>query len=708
MDNLNRAGLFSRLSQSMSLWLSRLLRGRSLQLRRLAQRRRETLAQAYGSETTERLEDRTLLTTFTPNVFTDAAINAGNDGTEFTLREAIIAANNSPSDDIIELAAGTYELSIVGDDIALYISMTSSPLFGADPTVGDLDVLGGGTLTIRGNAGGTIVDGKGIDAVFQAGSFNGIVSDLTIENLTITGGVKSGVHVPVLNTNATNLTVRNSTIVGNSSNEDRGGGIQFIGGGHLQIENSTISGNTADSAGMFAFLDGGGLEIGGDGSATILNSTITGNTAAEAGTPTNGGGVVVSGDGNFLIANTIIAGNNANNDLQVSLGSGTLTVRNSFIGSTNGSGIIGSNGNITGNPMLGALASNGGPTQTHALLAGSTAIDAGNNTDAAALTSDQRGYTPRAFNSTVDIGAYEFGATAPVSNSNPTITVGDLSYTEGDNSGNPVLIDAAATVSDSDGDADWDGGKLEVQITANNEAADEISISAVGSVTVVGSDVKHGGTTVGTISESSGTTNDGVVTNGDKLTINFNSSATNAIVQDVVRAIAYRSTSGAPGTTARTVTFTVTDKNSGAGSDTSTITVIDLPELAIAATSATKAEGNSGNTAFTFTVTRTGVLSGASSASWAVTGSSGSPANVADFGGSLPSGTVSFLATETSKVVTVNVSGDTIVESDEGFTVTLSSPTGATLGTSTATGTIQNDDTQLDIAATSTDKAEGN
>ena len=61
----------------------------------------------------------------------------------------------------------------------------------------------------------------------------------------------------------------------------------------------------------------------------------------------------------------------------------------------------------------------------------------------------------------------------------------------------------------------------------------------------------------------------------------------------------------------------------------------------------------------------------------------------------MPTGTVNFAASETSKLITINVSGDTTLEPDEeGFTVTLSNPTNsATIATATATGTIQNDDT---------------
>ncbi|MFM6670131.1 MAG: Calx-beta domain-containing protein, partial [Dolichospermum sp.] len=137
------------------------------------------------------------------------------------------------------------------------------------------------------------------------------------------------------------------------------------------------------------------------------------------------------------------------------------------------------------------------------------------------------------------------------------------------------------------------------------------------------------------------------------------------------------------------------------------------PTLAIAATNANQTEGNSGSKAFTFTVTRAVNTTGANNVNWAVTGSGTSAANATDFvGGVLPSGTVSFAAGETSKVITVNVQGDTTVEPNEDFTVTLSNPTnGATITTATAIGTIQNDDVAvptLAIAATNANQTEGN
>jgi hypothetical protein len=136
------------------------------------------------------------------------------------------------------------------------------------------------------------------------------------------------------------------------------------------------------------------------------------------------------------------------------------------------------------------------------------------------------------------------------------------------------------------------------------------------------------------------------------------------------------------------------------------------PHLSITAGDASKPEGNSGTTLFTFTVTRTGDLSGTSTMAYAVIGSGSNPASAEDFGGALPSGTVSFAADEASKTVTVDVSGDTTVERDEGLTVTLSDPNNATIVIAAAEGTIVNDDVlpppTLAIATLGANKAEGN
>ena len=134
-----------------------------------------------------------------------------------------------------------------------------------------------------------------------------------------------------------------------------------------------------------------------------------------------------------------------------------------------------------------------------------------------------------------------------------------------------------------------------------------------------------------------------------------------------------------------------------------------LPVLAIAPTNATQPEGNSGNKAFTFTITRLAVTTGTNTVNWGVSGTGTNPANATDFGGTLPSGTVTFAANETSKVITVNVRGDATIEPDENFIVTLFNATNnAVITAATATGTIQNDDTSFAIAPTNAVQTEGN
>ena len=140
------------------------------------------------------------------------------------------------------------------------------------------------------------------------------------------------------------------------------------------------------------------------------------------------------------------------------------------------------------------------------------------------------------------------------------------------------------------------------------------------------------------------------------------------------------------------------------------LTAIGTENLSITANAADKAEGNESTTAFTFTVTRSAGSAVTASIDYVVTGSGVHPADVADFGGSFPSGTVNFAAGVNSTTLTINVSGDTTIEYDESFTVTLSNPSsGTAIQTAAADGTIQNDDgSTLIIAAAAANKDEGN
>ena len=118
------------------------------------------------------------------------------------------------------------------------------------------------------------------------------------------------------------------------------------------------------------------------------------------------------------------------------------------------------------------------------------------------------------------------------------------------------------------------------------------------------------------------------------------------------------------------------------------------------------AEGQTEHTLH-FAVTRTGSSTGAASVSWALAGSGSNPADAADFGGTLPSGTVHFEDGDTVKYIDVPVSGDWIRESDEEFTLTLSNPTGGSILVGTKAVTLANDDSIVSIAADSAVKAEG-
>ena len=165
---------------------------------------------------------------------------------------------------------------------------------------------------------------------------------------------------------------------------------------------------------------------------------------------------------------------------------------------------------------------------------------------------------------------------------------------------------------------------------------------------------------------------------------------------------------GTRGDTAANLLTTINDPSNwttqdGSGDQSNDGTAPDLPfdstsfvadgatTVAIAPTDAVKAEGDSGTTTFSFTVTRSDT-SGAASVDYAV---SSSEADASDFdGGVLPSGTVNFADGEANQTIDIVVSGDTDPELDENFTVTLSnSSTGLAITTATADGTIQDDDT---------------
>src|SRR5690606_33792814 len=93
---------------------------------------------------------------------------------------------------------------------------------------------------------------------------------------------------------------------------------------------------------------------------------------------------------------------------------------------------------------------------------------------------------------------------------------------------------------------------------------------------------------------------------------------------------------------------------------------------------------------------------------WAVAGHGGNPAVVADFqAGAFPFGTLTFAPGESVQVITVLLAGDTMVESDEDFRVTLSNASGAEVITATADGRVANDDSSVAIQAQDAQREEG-
>lgn len=101
-----------------------------------------------------------------------------------------------------------------------------------------------------------------------------------------------------------------------------------------------------------------------------------------------------------------------------------------------------------------------------------------------------------------------------------------------------------------------------------------------------------------------------------------------------------------------------------------------------------KIEGNTGTSAFVFTVSLSPTSTGTVTVNYAT--ANGSAAAGSDY--TATSGSLTFSAGQTSKTVTVNVAGDTLKEANEIFVVNLSSAIGATLFDAQGLGTITNND----------------
>ncbi len=176
------------------------------------------------------------------------------------------------------------------------------------------------------------------------------------------------------------LSIANSTF--DDDTATRGGGIAALGG--LVLADSTVSGNTATD-------EGGGVYAGPE-AISIQSSTISGNQASGA-TAEGGGLRLYKGELSATFDNTIVSGNTAADgpDIFTQPGGVVPTAAFSLIGDLSASGITPSSTDITGkNPLLGALANNGGPTDTMLPADNSPVIDQGNSFGSG---EDQRGMT---------------------------------------------------------------------------------------------------------------------------------------------------------------------------------------------------------------------------------------------------------------------------------------------------------------------------
>ncbi len=265
------------------------------------------------------------------------------------------------------------------------------------------------------------------------------------------------------------LTIAGSRILDNTTASGNGGGV-YLYNAQATVNTTTISGNAAANGGGVYQYDGsllltqsliaandattGGGVMNGKGGLTIANTTLSGNTAAsgagianqaimvlENATVTgntatgNGGGIQnLGGTAELTIRRSLVAGNTAGGQGREVFHAGKAIAGNHF----NGFGFNGNNGVFgftpTGDsftpagPLAGVLnptlGNNGGSTQTHALPAGSPAIDRSPSAECMAAPVggvDQRGQ-PRNQNANnvasdkeCDVGAVEAtGTIAPV------------------------------------------------------------------------------------------------------------------------------------------------------------------------------------------------------------------------------------------------------------------------------------------------------
>jgi predicted outer membrane repeat protein len=313
---------------------------------------------------------------------------------------------------------------------------------------------GGGTLILKrltlthgaaGDGGALVATGsltlEDITVSSSTASLNGGGAIATFGGATlfVARSTFTGNSAPLLGgaiyNNDSTASIETSTFTGNQVGGGGlgiGGGVASFSGGVMAVSRSTFAGNTADNS-------GGAVKGADNAQVTLANSTLTDNTAMVAG-----GGISISGS-MATIENVTFSGNHIPAGLFGSEidSDGRTTVLNTIVSGSSGgncSGTITNGGNnlqfgdttcgfsLTGDPRLGPLADNTGPTQTMALGQGSLAIDAANPAicrQAGVDNIDQRGqFRTNAVRSTCDIGAFDSGGSVigPASGSTTAIS----------------------------------------------------------------------------------------------------------------------------------------------------------------------------------------------------------------------------------------------------------------------------------------------
>jgi hypothetical protein len=297
--------------------------------------------------------------------------------------------------DFFEPFTSNYHVSVTRSVIRGNRAMNAGGLnsFGATVTIDHTIVSGNAAADVRGASG---VDNQHEERMTITDS---LISDNT-------GG--SGIA------NSSQLTLSGSTIAGNSTPAE-GGGLRLEDGTAVVV-NCTFSGNRAGQSGGAIWMFGDA--VGGNGVLELTSVTITQNVAeGVSGALVGGGGLAAPrtprANTRVIVRNTLIAGNST-----ASVGPDVLgyvdSVGYNLVGEVEDSRGWASTDRLGHtyapvDPLLGPLQDNGGPTLTHALLAGSPAIDTG---DYRLLVSpDQRGTIRlhNGFNPPVDIGAFDSG-----------------------------------------------------------------------------------------------------------------------------------------------------------------------------------------------------------------------------------------------------------------------------------------------------------